>query len=258
MSQNQFYPYCSEMGRDFKRPAPQPPTPSASRFRTPMKATSRNNSNSNLSLVAAYDDLMRNSAVFHDGAEKQFLMFVKNAKDWRKKWHYAESERQRLSILLNEKEKEVAAKELKIKQAREMVNLEMRERARIEHDRDNLQRQWYALQELVNTDGGSKNIDNDTLQSIRSKFSPAITKHVQRTPSAKRHYYNQQENMGPLVEQSAESLVDASELSYDDSRDDILDGSRLRSGQIYKRRSSNVPQRYVRFLRRWSILYKIH
>ena len=232
------------MVRDFKRPAPQPPLTPATKLKTPMKATSRKDSGSNLSLVASFDDLMRNSAVFHDGAEKQFLVFVKNAIDWKKKWQYAESERQRLSIVLNDREKELASKDQKIKQAREMVNVEMRERARIEHDRDNLQRQWFALQDLVNSDGGKLKIDNDTLQSLRNQFSPANNRNVQRTPSAKRNYYHH-ENMAPLVEQSAESLVDASELSYDDSRDDILDGSRLRSGQMYKRRSSNAPQRYI-------------
>ena len=104
------------MVRDFKRPAPQPPLTPATKLKTPMKATSRKDSGSNLSLVASFDDLMRNSAVFHDGAEKQFLVFVKNAIDWKKKWQYAESERQRLSIVLNDREKELASKDQKIKQ----------------------------------------------------------------------------------------------------------------------------------------------
>jgi len=51
--------------------------------------------------------------------------------------------------------------------------------------------------------------------------------------------------MTPLVEQSQESIIDASELDFDDdSRDGLLDGSRLRSGQVHNgRRSSNGPQR---------------
>lgn len=189
-------------------------------------------------MVAAFDDLMRNSAVFHEGAEQQFLLFVKNTKEWRKKWQHAEAERQRMQHLLNEREKELTAMEFKLKQAREMVNLEMRERQRIEGERDNLQRQWSALQDMINSDGGGLKINNDTLQSIRSRYSPAANR-VQRTPSAKRNYYRDDANMAPLVEQSAESLLDASELSYDDcSMDDILEGSRLKTGQVHKRRSS--------------------
>ena len=69
-----------------------------------------------------------------------------------------------------------------------------------------LQRQWFALQELVNHDGIAKNITNETLQSIRNQISPNVrgnngVNHVQRTPSAKRNYFNK-ENMTPLVEQS--------------------------------------------------------
>ena len=112
-----------------------------------------------------------------------------------------------------------------------------------------LQRQWFALQELVNHDGIAKNITNETLQSIRNQISPNVrgnngVNHVQRTPSAKRNYFNK-ENMTPLVEQSQESIIDASELDFDDdSRDDLLDGSRLRSGQVHngRRSSNNGPQ----------------
>ena len=119
--------------------APLPPTPSAaSRLKTPMKppTVTRKNSAPNLSLVAAYDDLMRNSAVFHNGAEEKFLTFVKIAKDMRRKWEHAETERQRLNIEINTMEKQLAVKDHKIRQAQQMVNVEMRERARIEHDRD--------------------------------------------------------------------------------------------------------------------------
>jgi len=227
--------------------APLPPTPAAaSRLKTPMKPTvARKNSAPNLSLVAAYDDLMRNSSVFHNGAEEKFLTFVKIAKDMRRKWEHAETERQRLNIEINTMEKQLAVKDQKIRQAQQMVNVEMRERARIEHDRDSLQRQWFALQEMVNSDG-AKNITNETLQSIRNQISPNVRNNVnvQRTPSAKRNYFNK-ENMTPLVEQSQESIIDASELDFDDdSRDGLLDGSRLRSGQVHNgRRSSNGPQR---------------
>ena len=218
-----------------KAPAPAPPTPT---FKTPMKVPKKKNSASDLSMVAAFDDLMRNGSIFQDGiAERQFLVFVKHAGEWQKRWQRAEAERQRLNMLLNDREKELSVKDQKIKQAREMVNIEMRERQRVEGEKENLQRQWHALQDLVNAD--SVKINNETLEKIRNNYSPAMKK-VQRTPSAKRSYLT---DMGPLVEQEQESLMDASELSFDDSRDDMLDGSRLRNnGQVYKRRSSNQRQ----------------
>ena len=121
-----------------KAPAPAPPTPT---FKTPMKVPKKKSSTSDLSMVAAFDDLMRNGSIFHDGAEKQFLVFVKNAGEWQKRWQRAEAERQRLNMLLNEREKELSVKDQKIKQAREMVNIEMRERQRVESEKENLQRQ---------------------------------------------------------------------------------------------------------------------
>jgi len=36
---------------------------------------------------------------------------VKGAIEWRKKWHYAEMERQRLNVIVTEKENELAGKD---------------------------------------------------------------------------------------------------------------------------------------------------
>ncbi len=44
-------------------------------------------------------------------AEPEFLKFVQGAIEWRKKWHYAEMERQRLNVIVTEKENELVAKE---------------------------------------------------------------------------------------------------------------------------------------------------
>ena len=43
--------------------------------------------------------------------EQEFLKFVKGAIEWRKKWHYAEMERQRLNVIVTEKENELAGKD---------------------------------------------------------------------------------------------------------------------------------------------------
>jgi hypothetical protein len=43
--------------------------------------------------------------------EPEFLKFVKGAIEWRKKWHYAEMERQRLNVIVTEKENELAGKD---------------------------------------------------------------------------------------------------------------------------------------------------
>lgn len=108
------------------RVAPQPPPRAL-----------RGASTAELSLVAAFDDLSRNSRVLQDGStEKEFLRFVKLCQDWKKRWIHAETERQRLSTLVKEKENEVLSKEYKIKQARNLVEEERRGRQHAEADRD--------------------------------------------------------------------------------------------------------------------------
>ena len=57
-------------------------------------------------------------------------------------------------------------------QARQMVNLEMRERQKIEQECEELQKQWGSLQNLVNSKVGI--VNNDTLQRIRSSVSSSI------------------------------------------------------------------------------------
>ena len=120
------------MGR-FKTPAPAPPTtpytktPLRSQSKTP-KASNRNGGVSKintLSLVAAFDDLVRNGNVFLEGSEDKCLLHVHAASDWRKRCKLVEAERLRLSTLLSEKDKELAGKDYQIRQARKFVEDEV-------------------------------------------------------------------------------------------------------------------------------------
>ena len=128
-----------EMGR-FKTPAPAPPTTPYSR--TPLRqptATPRSISSrhargvstavtqvSGLSLVAAFDDLCRNGSVLHEHSEKQFITHIRAAAEWRKKCKLAEDEKNRLSTLLFQKDKELSGKDYQIRQARTFVEEEVR------------------------------------------------------------------------------------------------------------------------------------
>ena len=134
----------------FKTPAPAPPTtpytrtPLRAQSKTP-KASHRNGggvSNINtLSLVAAFDDLVRNGNVFLEGSEDKCLVHVRAASEWRKKCKLAEAERLRISNLLIEKDKELTGKDYQIRQARTFVEEEVNMEAKIHvilliHDTD--------------------------------------------------------------------------------------------------------------------------
>merc|ERR1712062_99465 len=92
----------------------------------------------------------------------------------------------------------------KIKQARQMVNLEMRERQKIEQECEELQKQWGSLQNLVNSKVGI--VNNDTLQRIRSSVSSSIL----NTPIGKGKKRDEM-----IAEYSQESILDASDLFED-------------------------------------------
>jgi len=177
-----------------------PPVPPRKTPLKPKKKTSK----TNLSLVSEFDDLCQKSQVFSEGGEKEFLAFLENAKEWRRQMVTSESEAQRLSKLLFDTEKELQSKDQKIKQARQMVNLEMRERQKIEQECEELQKQWGSLQNLVNSKVGI--VNNDTLQRIRSSVSSSIL----NTPIGKGKKRDEM-----IAEYSQESILDASDLFED-------------------------------------------
>lgn len=189
--------------------------------KTPLKP--KKTSKSNLSsLVSEYDELCQKSQTFNNGGEEELLAFMKNAKKWRQKMLTAESEAQRLSKLLFDTEKELQSKDQKIKQARQMVNLEMRERQKIEQECEELQRKWESLQSFVKTGAG---VNNDTLQRIRSSVSSSIL----NTPIGKGKKRDE-----IILECSQESILDASDLFEDSADNQELDHQE----QSRRRRSS--------------------
>ena len=188
-----------------------PPVPPR---KTPLKKQPRKTSNpeSPISLVSEYDKLCQKSETFHSSeTEEKMLAFLKNAKKLRQMTLTTEAEVQRLSKLLFDTEKQSLSKDQKIKQARRMVNLEMRERQKIEQEVDEWQKQWATVGNLVNSGGGSR-LNNDTLQRIRSSVSSSIL----NTPIGRGK--TQRDPMIP--EYSQESILDASEL-FEDSVEEI-------------------------------------
>ena len=202
----------------FKPPAPAPPsTPSIrSTSATPIRKRSKRDQIDGLSIVAAFDDLCRNGNVLNQGAENEFLVVLKNTRDWRKKWQFEASERQRLTLLLTDKDNELSGKDYQIKQARKFVEEEQRAKLKAEAERDNLQKQLHMIKDLVFQDGG-RTLNNETLEKIRTlDRKPAVT--VTASPANNNPYL-------PPVEESVESLLDVSDLSFDETREDLMDGS---------------------------------
>ncbi|CAH1238083.1 RACGAP1 [Branchiostoma lanceolatum] len=93
---------------------------------------------SKMSLVAAFDDLVRCTNVLTEGCESEFLQFVRSQEQCRQRWLSAEMEsggmRERLVKLQAEKD----ALETKLKHARNQVDIEMKRRMKAEGEKDTL------------------------------------------------------------------------------------------------------------------------
>ncbi|TRY61029.1 hypothetical protein TCAL_16342 [Tigriopus californicus] len=109
-------------------------------------------------------------------------------------WLAAQHERQQLALTLKERDNELTAKDYKIQQARKMVEDERRGRLAAEQDRDAFAQQLDMLKDIL------------------------------LSPNSER----------PRLEESIESILDVSDLSFDDNTRDNLEVSRNRQ----KRRSS--------------------
>ncbi len=108
------------------RRAPQPP-PRALRGATVLE----------LSAVAAFDELWRNAAVLQDGAaEEAMLRMARRSALWAKRWREAEAQRRDQAAQGRERDRELLAKEYKIKQARKIVEDERKGRMQAEAERD--------------------------------------------------------------------------------------------------------------------------
>ncbi len=113
------------------RRAPQPP-PRALRGATVHE----------LSVVAAFDELARNAGVLSEGkAEEAMLKLVRRSATWAKRWREADLARREQAEMLRDKDREILARENKIKQARNIVEEERKGRLQAEAERDTFAKQ---------------------------------------------------------------------------------------------------------------------
>ena len=137
-----------------------------------------------------------------------------------------------------------------------MKLFQQRARKEAETERDELQNQLQTIKNLLLADGG-KTLNNETIErirtlerigSLRRDKRNGSTISVHGSPVRSRAAQNQHTNEGAnaqmkpgmtVIEESAESLLDASDLTFDDTQGDILDGSRpLRN--VKRRSSTNI------------------
>ncbi|NXI38900.1 RGAP1 protein, partial [Galbula dea] len=104
------------------------------------------------SLRSLYDHLVRQAEALSEGNEEQFIQLAKNFEEYRVKIQKIEHELGRYRDLLMKTEAERGALEVKLKHARNQVDVEIKRRQKAETDCEKLERQMQLIRELLMCD----------------------------------------------------------------------------------------------------------
>ncbi|NXY75465.1 RGAP1 protein, partial [Glareola pratincola] len=105
-----------------------------------------------LNLRSLYDQLMHQAEILSEGNEYQFIQLAKNFEEYRRKWQTTEHELVRYKDLLMKTEAERSALDVKLKHARNQVDVEIKRRQKAETDCEKLERQMQLIRELLMCD----------------------------------------------------------------------------------------------------------
>ncbi|XP_054033452.1 rac GTPase-activating protein 1 [Dryobates pubescens] len=106
-----------------------------------------------LTLWGLYDQLVHQAEALSEGNEAQFLQLAKSFEEWRQKWQRTGQELGRCQELLRRSEAERGALQVKLKHARNQVDVELKRRQKAERDCEKLERQIQLIRELLMCDG---------------------------------------------------------------------------------------------------------
>ena len=170
-----------------------------------------------------------------DGDSK-FLQFASNQDHCRRRWEAAEREVIRLQLELQHSEQDVRKLEMKLNQARELHSTEEKRRKKAESESSALGKKWELVRDLITGDNGQTLTDDTRLRLAKLEASVSTSRRGNMfSPGAGTGL-----DLSPVSEgESFASILDASDLSFEETRDSFGgDESRLRSGKNYKRKSS--------------------
>ncbi|CAN7939740.1 unnamed protein product, partial [Ixodes hexagonus] len=115
-----------------------------------------------LSLAAQFDDFCRRSAVT-ESLDRQFLAFVKNQEECRKKWHVAELEVIQLRKQVEALKGSHFELERKLAANRDILEKEVKRREQCEEDLESKTRQLNLIRQFIMNDPG---LGNETMEKL--------------------------------------------------------------------------------------------
>ncbi|XP_072305337.1 rac GTPase-activating protein 1 [Eucyclogobius newberryi] len=183
-------------------------------------------------LQGLYDKLLTHVDVLNESIEPSFIQMALNFDDCRRKWLRAEQELGSFQETLAKAETERGSLEVKLKHARNQVDIEIRRRQKAEADCEKLDRQVQLIRELLVSEG-SASIQLSAEQRSALAFLNTNNQSAHLNTSRRLR----------TIDESASILSDISYDKTDDSLD--WDASTVRTVRLRKREKRRSSRNHI-------------
>uniref|UniRef100_A0A4W3GW49 Rac GTPase-activating protein 1 n=1 Tax=Callorhinchus milii TaxID=7868 RepID=A0A4W3GW49_CALMI len=164
-----------------------------------------------VSLRSMFDQLLRQVEVLNEGIEPQFIQLAKNFEECRRKWQKTELELAHAKERLTKTETERGALDVKLKHARNQVDVEMKRRQKSETECERLERQIQLIRELLIAEGSVSIQLNEEQKSALAFLNPKGSNSNGQTSQRRLS----------TIDESA-SILSHSDISYDKTDDSLV------------------------------------
>ncbi|CAN9516039.1 unnamed protein product [Ophioblennius macclurei] len=189
-----------------------------------------------LSLQGLYDQMRTQVELLNENIEPSFIQMAQNFDDCRRRWLQAEVDLGSCKESLTKTETERGALEVKLKHARNQVDVEIRRRQKAEAECEKLDRQIQLIRDLLTTEGSSNSIQLSAEQRSALAFLSTNCQAASHLNTSRRLL---------TIDESASMLSD---VSYDKTNDSLdWDTSNLRPARQtgYKREKRRSSRNHI-------------
>uniref|UniRef100_A0A4W4HKT3 Rac GTPase-activating protein 1 n=1 Tax=Electrophorus electricus TaxID=8005 RepID=A0A4W4HKT3_ELEEL len=187
-----------------------------------------------MSLHSVFENLRAHVDILNESIEPQFIQMALSFEDCRRKWLRLEQDLASCKEVLAKVETERGALEVKLKHARNQVDVEIRRRQKAEADCEKLDRQIQLIRDLLVTEGSSNSIQLNDEQRSALAFLNARSQAPCNLNSSRRL---------TTIDESASILSDISYDKTDDSLD--WDSSVVRTVRLKKRQKRRSSRNHT-------------
>uniref|UniRef100_A0A671VDT9 Rac GTPase-activating protein 1 n=1 Tax=Sparus aurata TaxID=8175 RepID=A0A671VDT9_SPAAU len=183
-----------------------------------------------LSLQGLYDKLRMQVDLLNENIEPNFIQMAQNFDECRRKWLRSQQELGSCKEVLTKAETERGALEVKLKHARNQVDVEIRRRQKAEADCEKLDRQIQLIRDLLTSEGSSNSIQLSAEQRSALAFLNTNCQAGANLNTSRRL---------TRIDESASILSD---ISYDKTDDSLVSTSLVRGNEtLVTRTTVTVP-----------------